>query len=140
MASGTPTRPASEAVRPLREQVRGRVIAAGDDGYDEARMVHNGMFDKYPLAVVKTEQVGDVIGAVNFAREHGLDLSVRCGGHSGPGFGTNDGGLVVDMSVMRTVRVDPRSKTACADAGATLRNARLRARDDGRDHFDHGHL
>ena len=83
-------------------------------------MVHNGMFDRHPLAVVKTEQVADVIGAVNFARENGLDLSVRGGGHSGPGFGTNDGGVVIDMSEMRTVRVDPRTKTARADAGATL--------------------
>ena len=109
----------SEAVKPLRDQVRGRVIAAADEGYDEARTVHNGMFDRRPLAVLKAEQVGDVIAAVNFAREHGLDLSVRGGMHSGPGFGTNDGGLVIDMSQMRTVRVDPRNKTARADAGAT---------------------
>src|SRR5919108_6228566 len=98
-----------EAVQPLREQVRGRVITTSDEGYDEARMVHNGMFDRRPLAILKAEQVGDVIGAVNFAREHGLDLSVRGGGHSAPGFGTNDGGLVIDMSGMRTVRVDPRN-------------------------------
>jgi FAD/FMN-containing dehydrogenase len=109
----------SEAVQPLRDQVRGRVLDAADEGYDEARMVHNGMFDRHPLAVLKAEQVGDVIGAVNFARENGLDLSVRGGGHSGPGFGTNDGGLVIDMSEMRSVRVDPRNKTARADAGAT---------------------
>jgi FAD/FMN-containing dehydrogenase len=109
----------SEAVRSLGEQVRGRVIAAADADYDEARMVHNGMFDRRPLAVLKAEQVGDVVAAVNLAREHGLDLSVRGGGHSGPGFGTNDGGLVIDLSEMRTVRVDPRSKTARADAGAT---------------------
>ena len=96
--------PNAEAVQRLREQVRGRVITAADEGYDEARMVHNGMFDRYPLAVLKAEQVGDVIGAVNLAREHELDLSVRCGGHSGPGFGTNDGGVVIDMSEMRTVR------------------------------------
>src|SRR6516225_4355153 len=101
-----------EQVQPLRDQVRGRVLSAADDGYDEARMVHNGMFDKRPLAVLKAEQVGDVIAAVNFAREHGLELSVRGGGHSGPGFGTNEGGLVVDMSQMRTVRVDPGNKTA----------------------------
>ena len=68
---------------------------------------------------MKAEQVSDVIAAVNFARENGLDLSVRGGMHSGPGFGTNDGGLVIDMSEMRTVRVDPRNKTARADAGAT---------------------
>jgi len=109
----------SEAVQPLRDQVRGQVLGAGDAGYDEARMVHNGMFDKHPLAILMAEQVGDVIGGVNFARENGLELSVRGGGHSGPGFGTNDGGLVIDMSQMRTVRVDPRSKTARANAGAT---------------------
>jgi FAD/FMN-containing dehydrogenase len=109
----------SEAVQSLSEQVRGRVITAADEGYDEARSVHNGMFDKRPTAVLKAEQVGDVIAAVNLAREHGVDLSVRGGGHSGPGFGTNDGGLVIDMSEMRTVRVDPRSKSARADAGAT---------------------
>ena len=81
--------------------------------------MHNGMFDKRPLAVLRAEQVGDVIAAVRCAGEHGLDLSVRGGVHSGPGFGTNDGGLVIDMGQMRTVRVDPRAKTARADAGAT---------------------
>ena len=107
------------AVQALREQVRGQLITAADEGFDEARMVHNGMFDRYPLAVLRAQQVGDVMSAVNFAREHGLDLSVRGGGHSGPGFGTNDGGIVIDMSAMRTVRVDPKTKTARADAGAT---------------------
>jgi FAD/FMN-containing dehydrogenase len=107
------------AVQSLREQVRGRVITAQDEGYDEARAVHNGMFDKRPLAVLMAEQAGDVIAAVNVAREHELDLSPRGGGHSAPGFGTNQDGLVIDMSQMRTVRVDPRNKTASADAGAT---------------------
>ena len=80
----------------LREQVRGQVITAADDDYGEARAVHNGMFDKRPLAVLRAEQVADVIVGVNFARANGLDLSVRGGGHSAPGFGTNDGGLVID--------------------------------------------
>src|SRR3954468_19442477 len=119
MAAIAGTTPNAEAVQPLAEQARGRVITAADEGYDEARMVHNGTFDRHPLAVLKAEQAGDVIGAVNFAREHGLDVSVRGGGHSGPGFGTNDAGVVIDMSQMRTVRVDPREKTARADAGAT---------------------
>src|ERR1700730_4461108 len=107
------------SVEHLREQVRGRVITAGDEGYDEARAVHNGMFDKRPLAVLCAEQVADVIAGVQFAQDNGLDLSIRDGGHSAPGFGTNDGGLFIDMTPMRTVRVDPRSKTARADAGAT---------------------
>jgi FAD/FMN-containing dehydrogenase len=109
----------SEIIQPLSGQTRGRVITAEDEGYDDARMVHNGMFDRRPLGIVNAEQVADVIAAVNIAREHGLDLSVRGGLHSGPGFGTNDGGLVIDMSEMRTIRVDPRNKTARADAGAT---------------------
>jgi len=107
------------SVESLQEQARGRVIGPFDEEYDEARAVHNGMFDKRPLAVLRAEHVADVIAGVNFARENGLDLSIRDGGHSAPGFGTNDGGLVIDMSPMRTVRVDPRNKTARVDGGAT---------------------
>ncbi len=120
MGEATVERPSTGiSVGPLREGVRGQVLTAGDEGYDQARVVHNGMFDKRPLAVLRAEQVADVIAGVNFARDDGLELSVRGGGHSGPGFGTNDGGLVIDMAPMRTVRVDPRNKTARADAGAT---------------------
>src|SRR5713101_3561786 len=120
MAETKVERPITEVnVGHLREQVRGRVITADDEGYNEARAVHNGMFDKRPLAVLRAEQVADVIAGVNFARDNGLDLSIRDGAHSAPGFVTNDDGLVIDMTPMRTVRVDPRSKTARADAGAT---------------------
>jgi FAD/FMN-containing dehydrogenase len=107
------------SVEPLREQVRGQVVIAGDGDYDEVRAVHNGMFNKRPLAVLRAQQVADVIAGVKFARDNGLELSIRDGGHSAPGFGTNDGGLVIDMSPMRTVHVDPRTKTARADGGAT---------------------
>ena len=69
-------------VESLREQVRGPLVTAEETGYDEARAVHNGMFDKRPLAVLGAQQVADVIAGVNFARENGLDLSVRAGGHS----------------------------------------------------------
>lgn len=103
----------------LREQVRAPILTAGDPGYDEARAVHNGMFDRHPRVIVRAEQVADVIGAVNFARDAGLDLSIRGGGHSAPGFGTNDDGVVVDLSLMRHVHVDPRTRTARAGAGAT---------------------
>ena len=121
MSDITVERSASEvSVEPLREQVRGQVLTGEDAGYDEVRAVHNGMFSKWPLAVLRAEQVTDVIAGVNFARDNGLELAVRNGGHSGPGFGTNDRGLVIDMTPMHTVHVDPRNKTARADAGATL--------------------
>ncbi|HEY5986420.1 MAG TPA: FAD-binding oxidoreductase [Streptosporangiaceae bacterium] len=103
----------------LREQVRAPVITDDDPGYDEARAVHNGMFDRRPKAVIRAEQVADVISAVNFARDAGLDLSVRGGGHSAPGFGTNDGGVVIDLSRMRHVHVNPSRRTARAGGGAT---------------------
>jgi FAD/FMN-containing dehydrogenase len=106
-------------VEELRELVRAPVITEGDPGYDEARAVHNGMFDKRPLAIVRAEQVADVIAAVNFARDAALDLSIRGGGHSAPGFGTNDGGVVIDLSLMRHVHVDPAARTARAAGGAT---------------------
>src|SRR4051795_1454932 len=107
------------SVSELREQVRAAVVTADDPGYDAARAVWNGMFDKRPFAIVAAEQAADVIGAVNFARDAGLDLSVRGGGHSAPGFGTNDGGIVIDFSHMRHVHVDPQARTARAGGGAT---------------------
>src|SRR6266576_5336628 len=103
----------------LHEQVRAPIITADDAAYDEARAVHNGMFDRHPKIVVRAEQVADVIAAVTFARDAGLDLSVRGGGHSAPGFGTNDDGVVLDLSLMRHVHVDPRARTARAGGGAT---------------------
>ncbi len=110
---------AKPTVDELRDQVRGEVFTSDDPGYEEARRVYNAMIDKRPLCVVRASGVTDVIAAVNFAREAELDLSVRGGGHSVPGFGTNDGGLVIDLSLMRSVRVDPRNRTARAEGGAT---------------------
>jgi FAD/FMN-containing dehydrogenase len=106
-------------INQLREQVRAEVSTAGDPGYDQARAVHNGMFDKHPQAVIRAGQVADVIAGVNFARDTGLDLAVRGGGHSAPGFGTCDGGVVIDLSPMRSVYVDPRAATARVGGGAT---------------------
>src|SRR5207344_3162042 len=103
----------------LQDQLRCPVITSDDDGYDEARAVHNGMFDRRPRAVVRAEQVADVMAAVNFARDNGLDLAVRGGGHSAPGFGSNDDGLVIDLTLMRHVHVDPSARTARAGGGAT---------------------
>src|ERR1700730_5143183 len=95
----------------FREQVRAPIVTANDPGYDEARAVHNGIFDKRPKLIVRAEQVADVMAAVNFAREAPLDLSVRGGGHSAPGFGTNDDGMVIDLSLLRHVHVDPAART-----------------------------
>ncbi len=106
-------------IEQLRDQVRAPVLTAGEAGYDEARAVHNGMFDRRPLAVVRAEQVADVIGTVNVARDAGLELSVKGGGHSAPGFGSNDGGVVIDLSLLRHVHVDPQAGTALAGGGAT---------------------
>ncbi|WP_435971795.1 FAD-binding oxidoreductase [Streptomyces sp. Qhu_M48] len=103
----------------LRERVRGTVVTADDDAFDEARAVHNAMIDRRPAVVVRCVNAGDVIAAVDFARENGLDLAVRGGGHSVPGFGTCDDGVVADLSGMRGVRVDPQRRTARAEGGAT---------------------
>ena len=102
----------------LREQVRGDVITKDDERYEEARKVRNGMIDKHPEVIVRPVNAGDVIAAVNFAREGRLDLAIRGGGHSVPGFGTGDG-VVIDFSRMKGVRVNPERRTARAEGGAT---------------------
>lgn len=109
----------SSTLSDLRERVHGDVVTADDEGYDDARAVHNGMIDRHPAAVVRVANVGDVMAAVAHARDNDLPLSIRGGGHSAPGFGTNDGGVVIDFSDRRGVRVDPASRTARAEAGAT---------------------
>ncbi len=103
----------------LRERVRGPVVTPEDEGYDEARKVYNAMIDKRPAAVVRCANAGDVMAVVDFARENELDLAVRGGGHSVPGFGTCGGGVVADLSRMRGVRVDPVRRTARTEGGAT---------------------
>jgi FAD/FMN-containing dehydrogenase len=103
----------------LRTLVRGTVTTPDDEGYDEARAVYNAMIDRRPAAVVRAANVEDVVAAVDHAREAGVDLAVRGGGHSVPGFGTCDGGVVIDLSGMRRVDVDPDARTAKAQGGAT---------------------
>ncbi|HET9109661.1 MAG TPA: FAD-binding oxidoreductase [Ktedonobacterales bacterium] len=105
------------AVATLTAQVRGDVISPGDAAYDEARKVYNGMIDRRPRLIVRCTDVADVISAVNFAREHQLLLAIRGGGHNGPGLGTCDGGLVIDLARMDSVRVDPAEKTVRVEGG-----------------------
>ena len=108
-----------QTVEGLRTSVRGDVITPSDGGYDEARKVFNAMIDRRPAFVVRCTGTEDVIAAVNFARENGLDVAIRGGGHSVPGFGTADDALVIDLSGMRDVQVDPERRTARAQGGAT---------------------
>src|SRR6202048_5584026 len=110
---------ASLTIDQLREQVRGATIYGDDDAYDEARKVYNAMIDRRPEVVVRAANAGDVIAAVRYAADNNLDLAIRGGGHSVPGFGTCDGGVVIDLSGMRGVRVDPANRTARAEGGAT---------------------
>src|SRR5256712_442098 len=103
----------------LRQKVRGDRITKDDEGYAKARAVYNAMIDKRPSVVVRAAIAGDDIAGVNLAREGRLDLAIRAGSHSVPGFGTCDGGVVIDLIRMRAVRVNPEKRTARAEGGAT---------------------
>ena len=107
------------AVQLLKSSIRGPLYRLGDAGYEAARKIYNGMIDRHPALIVRCLGVADVIAAVNFAREHDLLLAVRGGGHSAPGLSMCNGGLVVDLSAMKSVRVDPVRRTARAESGAT---------------------
>ena len=107
------------AVTSLREGIRGAVITPGDEAYDASRQVRNGMIDKRPAVIVQPVNAGDVMTAVRFAADNAMTVAVRGGGHSVPGFGTCDEGVVIDLSAMRGVRVDPLTQTARVSGGAT---------------------
>jgi FAD/FMN-containing dehydrogenase len=108
-----------EAAQTLRAGMRGALIEPGDPTYDEARTVYNAMIDRRPALIARCADVADVIQAVNFARDHGLLVAIRGGGHNGPGLGVCDDGLVIDLSPMRGVRVDPQARTVRVAGGAT---------------------
>ena len=108
-------------VEDLRKAFRGELIRSGDAAYESARRVWNGNIDRRPALIVRCTGVADVQRAVEFARGRGLRVSVRGGGHSAPGYGTNDGGLVIDMSPMKGIRVDPQRRTVRAEGGVLWR-------------------
>jgi hypothetical protein len=110
---------AASAARALARGLHGRLIRLGDPGYDAARRVWNGLIDKRPALIAQCADADDVVRAVRAAREHDLLLAVRGGGHNVAGLGTCDGGLVIDLSAMREVAVDPAARTARAQGGAT---------------------
>ncbi len=103
----------------LREGLRGPLIERSDPDYDEVRKVYNAMIDKRPLMVARCVDVADVIAAVNFGRDNDLLIAVRGGGHSGPGLGSCDDGLVIDLSLMKGTRVDPLRRRVRVSPGCT---------------------
>lgn len=108
-----------EAIDQLQADFRGELIRPGDPAYDDARRVRNGLIDRHPALIARCAGVADVVATVNVAREHELLLSIRGGSHNVSGAATNDGGIVIDLSGMRGVRVDPGAKTVRVQGGAT---------------------
>ncbi len=107
-------------VSELTARMHGEVIGPGDARYDEGRAVYNAMIDKRPAAIARCHDIMDVVTALEVARAHDLPVAVRCGGHNGAGLGTVDGGIVVDLSPMSDVTVDPVANTVRVQGGATL--------------------
>jgi UDP-N-acetylenolpyruvoylglucosamine reductase len=103
----------------FKASLRGGLIQPSDEGYDAARKVYNGMIDKRPQLIARCSDVADIISAVNYARENKLLLAVRGGGHNGAGLGICDGGLVIDLSRRRGVRVNPKTRTVQVESGCT---------------------
>jgi len=108
---------ARSATDRLRADFRGELISPEDDGYDAARAVWNGAIDRRPALIARAAGTGDVVTAVRFARERGLPVSIRGGGHSAAGFAVADGALMIDLSAMKATRVDPAARTAVAGPG-----------------------
>jgi len=104
----------------VRDRLRGEVIDVAHPGYEEARGLYNAMIDKRPAAIARCADAADVIACVDVARENGIDLAIRGGGHNGPGLGSVDGGLVIDLSAMRGVIVDADARTARVLGGSLV--------------------
>jgi FAD/FMN-containing dehydrogenase len=104
----------------LRSRFRGALLQPGEEGYDEARRVWNGAIDRRPSLIARCAGADDVVAAVRYARERELHVSVRCGGHSVAGHAVCDGGVMIDLSLMKAVRVDPGARTVRAAGGALL--------------------
>jgi FAD/FMN-containing dehydrogenase len=111
-----------EKISALNASLRGRVVQPFDADYDQARKIYNGMFDKRPALIARCQDVADVVAAVNFARENNLLLAVKGGGHNAAGLGMCDGGMVIDLSLMKGIRIDPNDRTVRVEGGCTLRD------------------
>ena len=117
---GQATTVSDEAITALADALRGRLVQPSDADYDTARAVWNGMVDRHPALIGRCAGVADVVTSVNFAKEHDLLLAVRGGGHNAAGNAVCDDGLVIDQSLMKSVRVDPLAQTVQAEGGVTI--------------------
>jgi FAD/FMN-containing dehydrogenase len=108
-----------EAVDQLRSTISGEILTPADAGYDEVRQVHNGMIDKRPAVIVRSQNTADIVDAVHFARDHDLEIAVRGGGHNVAGRAVTEGGLMIDSQTMKGVHVDPVSRRVRAQSGLT---------------------
>jgi hypothetical protein len=115
----------------FRGRLRGPLLTPDDPGYDEARTVRNGLIDRRPALIARCSGTADVVACVNFARERGLLVSVRGGAHNVAGNAVNDGGLVIDLSEMRGVWVDPHARVAHVQGGATWATSTVRRSSSG---------
>ena len=107
------------AIEKFQSLLQGRLIQPHDKDYDSARRVYNGMIDRRPALIAQCADVADVMAAVKFGRDSGLAIAVRSGGHSAAGLGVCDGGLVIDLSGLKYVRVDPQRRTVRVGGGST---------------------
>jgi len=117
--SGTEAALDKAIVEEFASKLRGELLRPGDPDYEEARLVWNDLIDKRPALIARCAGVGDVIDSVNFARENDLLMAVRGGGHNVAGNAVCDGGLVIDLSPMKRIQVDPERRTVRAEGGAT---------------------
>jgi len=113
------------------EKLHGSVTRAGDADYDEVRALYNAMIDKRPALIARCANVDDVVAAVNFGREQGLDIAIRGGGHNGPGLGSVDNGLVIDLSGLKAITVDPDARTATIGGGCLVGDVDAATHDHG---------
>jgi hypothetical protein len=111
--------PEEKALEEFAQLLRGPMILPRDQEYDTARSIYNGSINRFPAAIVKCTDVADVMLCVEFAREHDLETAIRSGGHNGPGLALVDEGLVIDLSLMKGIRVDPNNKTVQVEGGCT---------------------
>src|SRR3990170_2918190 len=115
----TTTALAAERIEALSAAFSGALLQAGDDGYEDARAIHNGLIDKRPTVIARCRGTADVVDAIALARESGLEISVRGGGHNVAGRAVTDGGLMIDLAEMKGIHVNPGARTVRAQAGGT---------------------